>query len=90
MKKYSKKILLLFLLFVAVVQVEARKGLAIVIDPASREAAKPELDAFIAALENKQQYKVYTVIDKGQMPDSIRNTLIKLHSAKKDPIGGVI
>ena len=90
MKKYSKKILLLFLLFVAVVQVEARKGLAIVIDPASREAAKPELDAFITALENKQQYKVYTVIDKWQMPDSIRNTLIKLHSAKKDPIVGVI
>lgn len=90
MKKYSKEILLLLLLFVAVVQVQARQGLAIVIDPASQQAAKPELDAFITALENKQHYKVYTIIDKWQMPDSIRNTLIKLHAAKKDPIVGVI
>ncbi len=90
MKKYSKEIWLLLLLCIAVTQAQAKKGLAIVIDPVSHETVKTELDAFIAALENKQHYKVYTVIDKWQMPDSIRKCLIKLHSAKKDPIEGVI
>ncbi len=90
MKKYNTTILFLLLLFFATVQVNAKKGLAIVIDPVSRETAKAELDAFITALESKQNYKVFTIVDKWQMPDSIRERLMKLHSAKKDPIVGVI
>lgn len=69
---------------------KARRGLAVVIDPVSRQQAAAELQAYIQALEEVQRFKVYTVVDRWGVPDSIRRELIRLHQLKRNPIVGVV
>ncbi|MBQ8711644.1 MAG: HEAT repeat domain-containing protein [Prevotella sp.] len=67
-----------------------RKGFAIVIDPASQREAQTELNAYIQALEEVQNYHVYTVQDRWGVPDSIRAELQRLYRQKPDPIVGAV
>lgn len=41
-----------------------RKGFAVVIDSISYQQAQHELAEYIRALESKQHFKVYTVVDR--------------------------
>ena len=59
-----------------------RKGFAVVIDPTSQREAQKELADYIQALEQLQHYRVYTVVDRWGVPDSIRRELQRLHSMK--------
>lgn len=87
----SFKSLLLLCVFVsAFLCASAKDGIAIVIDPASQSYAQEELKAFAEALEQKQGYQVYMITDRWQVPDSIRAELMRLHSAKRNPIVGAI
>ena len=70
------------------VQTAARNGFAIVIDSVSYQEAQPEVDAYARAIERLHGLKVYTVIDRWQVPDSISATLRHLHEQKSDPIVG--
>jgi hypothetical protein len=68
----------------------ARNGLAIVIDKVSFDKAHRELNEYISALEDKQNFKVYTIVDHWGIPDSIRHQLIQLHHLKKNSIVGAV
>ena len=82
-----KKLLLSVLTCLAfTVQIAARNGFAIVIDSVSYQEARPEVDAYARAIERLHGLKVYTVIDRWQVPDSIRATLKHLHEQKSEPI----
>ena len=60
-----------------------RKGFAVVIDPASSREASAELAEYVKALEDVQGFKVYTVIDRWGVPDSIRAELKKLYMERR-------
>ena len=86
-----KKLLLSILTCLAfTVQIAARNGFAIVIDSVSYQEARPEVDAYARAIERLHGLKVYTVIDRWQVPDSIRATLKHLHEQKSEPIVGTV
>lgn len=68
----------------------AQRGFAIVVDPKSYEEAKEEISQYAAVIETVQKLKVYTVIDRWGIPDSIRTELIRLHSVKTNPIEGAV
>ena len=72
------------------VSVQARDGFAIVIDPKSYNEAKTQVEAYASAVEQLHGMKPYIVIDRWQMPDSIRATLIRMHSQKQDPVIGAV
>lgn len=67
-----------------------RPGLAIVIDPASHREAQTELNAYIQALEERQGYHVYTIVDHWGIPDSIRACLQRLYGQKNDALVGAV
>ena len=67
-----------------------RKGFAVVIDSISYQQAQHELAEYIRALESKQHFKVYTVIDRWGIPDSIRATLKGLHARPHEAIIGTV
>lgn len=60
----------------------ARDGVAVVVDVVSYGKARAELDGYVKALEQKQGYKVYVIVDRWQVPDSIRARLMALHTKK--------
>lgn len=66
------------------------KGFAIVIDPVSLEQARAEVEAYAAALEQVQGFKVYLVEDRWGVPDSIRQCLQQLHAERRAPIVGAV
>jgi len=70
--------------------VAKRDGFAIVIDPASLSQAKAEVEAYAAAIEQAHGLKVYTIVDRWGVPDSIRAELIRLHSQKQEPVIGAV
>lgn len=72
------------------VSVQARDGFAIVIDPKSYNEAKTQVEAYASAVEQLHGMKPYIVIDRWQVPDSIRATLIRMHSQKQDPVIGAV
>ena len=72
------------------VSVQARDGFAIVIDPKSYNEAKTQVEAYASAVEQLHGMKPYIVIDRWQVPDSIRATLISMHSQKQDPVIGAV
>ena len=72
------------------VWVQARDGFAIVIDPKSYNEAKTQVDAYAATVEQLHGLKPYIVIDRWQVPDSIRATLIRMHSQKQNPVIGAV
>lgn len=67
-----------------------RKGFAVVIDSISYQQAQHELAEYIRALESKQHFKVYTVVDRWGVPDSIRATLKGLHARPHEAIIGAV
>lgn len=90
-----KRYILNILVFLATASIPtsylaARRSFAIVIDKKSLSEARPEIDAYISAIEKKQGLKVYTITDIWGIPDSIRTHLHKLFSQKKDPIIGAV
>lgn len=68
----------------------ARDGVAVVVDVVSYGKARAELDGYVKALEQKQGYKVYVIVDRWQVPDSIRARLMALHTQKHDAIVGAV
>lgn len=86
-----KRILfLLCFMAIAMSSLYAQRGFAIVVDPKSYEEAKEEIGQYAAAIEAVHRLKVYTVIDKWGIPDSIRAELIRLHALKRNPIEGAV
>ncbi len=83
--------LFLCLLFVAQMGFAARsaRGFAIVVDSASYAQARVQIDAYASEIE-RGGLKVYTVIDRWGVPDSLRAQLIKLHAQKNAPIEGAV
>lgn len=67
-----------------------QRGFAIVVDPQSYKEARNEIEQYAGAIEKYQHLKVYTVIDKWGVPDSIRTELIKLYRQKNNPIEGAV
>jgi hypothetical protein len=92
MKGYLKFGMLAVLAFIFSVQaVFARRGFAIVVDPISYQKAKAEIMDYGRAIEEINGLKVYYVIDKWSVPDSIRcHQLIRLHFQKSEPIEGAV
>ncbi len=68
----------------------AKDGVAVVVDEVSYGKARTELDGYVKALEQKQGYKVYVVVDRWQVPDSLRARLMELHSQRRDAIVGAV
>ena len=85
-----KKIFLAFIAAASFVSAQARDGFAIVIDQKSYNEAKAQVDAYASAVEQLHGMKSYIVIDRWQVPDSIRATLIRMHSQKQDPVIGAV
>lgn len=86
-----KRITTLFALFLSLAfSAGARDGFAIVVDPASYREAKAQIDAYAAAIEKQDGLKVYTVIDRWGVPDSLRAELYRLYSQKNEPIVGAV
>ena len=83
--------LLLCLLFAAqtLFAAPAARGFAIVVDSVSYVQAKEQIEAYAAEIE-REGLKVYTVIDRWGVPDSLRAQLIALHGAAKAPIEGAV
>lgn len=85
------KFLLSALLFSAVtLQAAARDGFAIIVDRQSYNEARSELQAYADAIEQVNGLKVFTIVDKWGVPDSIRATLIRMHRQKEAPIVGAV
>lgn len=76
--------------FALVAQVQARDGFAIVIDQESYRQAKTEVEAYARCVEQMHNLKVYTVVDRWGIPDSIRGELQRLHALKKEPVIGTV
>ena len=68
----------------------SRDGFAIVIDPESYNQAQAEVDAYAQCVEQLHGLKVFTVIDRWGVPDSIRQELQRLHTQKEWPIVGAV
>ena len=73
-----------------VINMQARDGFAIVIDQKSYNEAKAQVDAYASVVEQLHGMKSYIVIDRWQVPDSIRAALIRMHSQKQDPVIGAV
>ncbi|MBQ7570846.1 MAG: HEAT repeat domain-containing protein [Bacteroidaceae bacterium] len=86
-----KKLLLTILACVGMAaSVEAGDGFAIVIDKDSYGEARAEVDAYAQCVEQLHGLKVFTVVDRWGVPDSIRAELIRLHTQKTNPIVGTV
>lgn len=81
--------MVMMLAFIAV-QIQAKRGFAIVVDPKSYQEAKAEIDAYARAIEEMNGLKVFIVEDRWGVPDSIRAELIRLHRQKESPIEGAV
>ena len=83
--------LLLCLLFAAQTLFAASsvRGFAIVVDSASYAQARTQIEAYAAEIE-RGGLKVYTLIDRWGVPDSLRAQLIALHADRKAPIEGAV
>ena len=84
------KLFFLSLLLLPASSLATSHSFAIIIDRTSLEKAGPEIEAYAKAIEQKQGLKVYTIIDKWQIPDSIRTCLYKLYKQKKESLVGAV
>ena len=69
--------------------VKTKTTFAIVTDSKSYEAAKYEIDAYRASVEN-EGLGTYLLIDDWKTPQPIRKLLIELHANKKAPLEGCV
>lgn len=67
-----------------------KKGFAVVVDSISYREAKTEILDYVRAIEDVQGMRVYTVIDRWGIPDSIREELKRLYAQKDAPIAGCV
>lgn len=67
-----------------------RHGFAIVVDPKSYSEAKSEVDDYAKAIDDVNKLKVYLVVDRWGVPDSIRKELMRLYSLKDEAIVGAV
>lgn len=81
---------LLMVLGIFALQIHARRGFAIVVDPKSYQEAKTEIAAYAQAIEEINGLKVYIVQDRWGVPDSIRCELKRLHQQKESPVEGAV
>ncbi len=83
---------LIFVLLSVIVLVscnkQTHKGIAVVIDTKSYEHIKQQLDDYKQTLED-EGFIVYTLVKDYELPDSLRNDLIKLYNSDK-PIEGAV
>lgn len=85
-----KKLLFIIAIMLSAMQVVARDGFAIVIDPKSHREAQQEVAAYAQAIEQCHGFRVYLVEDRWGVPDSIRQALYRLYTQKQDPIIGAV
>ena len=69
--------------------VKTKTTFAIVVDQKSYDAAKSEIDAYRASVEN-EGLGTYLLIDEWKRPEPIREQLIQLHADKKAPLEGCV
>lgn len=69
--------------------VKSKTTFAIVVDQKSYDAAKAEIDAYRASVEN-EGLGTYLLIDEWKRPEPVRELLIKLHADKKAPLEGCV
>ncbi len=68
--------------------VKAAKGFAIIIDQKSLNEAKNEVEAYAKSIKDVNKMKVYTIVDRWGVPDSIRSCLRSMYYQGK--IQGVV
>ena len=85
-----KKLIFSLLLAATTLSAASRDGFAIVIDPKSYAEAKAEVQAYAAAIEQAHNLRVYTIIDRWDVPDSIRAELQRLNAQKTEPVIGTV
>lgn len=66
-----------------------KQGFAIVIDPKSYAEAKAQVEAYAGEIE-KSGLKVFYVVDRYGVPDSLRRELYRLYRQKDTPIEGAV
>ena len=72
----KRKIAAFFALTLILLQpIKAAKGFAIIIDQKSLNEAKNEIEAYAKAIKDVNKMKVYTIVDRWGVPDSIRACL---------------
>lgn len=67
----------------------SKRGFAIVIDPESYKEAKTQVNAYAGEIE-KTGLKVFYVMDRYGIPDSLRKELQNLYRQKEAPIEGAV
>lgn len=82
--------LALWLTFSCLYASEPSRGFAIIVDKESFKEACKEIRSYAESIEKYQKLKVYTIVDRWGIPDSIRAELIRLHNLKKAPIEGAV
>lgn len=85
-------LLLLVVLVALTIQAFAagpQKGFAIVIDPKSYDEAKAQVESYAKEIE-KTGLKIYYIIDRYGVPDSLRKELQGLYLRKDSPIEGAV
>ena len=68
----------------------ARRGFAIVIDQQSLNEARHEIEHYAKAIEDVNGLKTYIVVDKWNVPDSIRACLEKMYNDKDCRLAGAV
>ncbi len=79
---------LLALTLILLQPVKAAKGFAIIIDQQSFNEAKNEVEAYAKSIKDVNKMKVYTIVDRWGVPDSIRSCLRSMYYQGK--IQGVV
>lgn len=76
----KRKIAAFFALTLILLQpIKAAKGFAIIIDQKSLNEAKNEIEAYAKAIKDVNKMKVYTIVDRWGVPDSIRACLRSMY-----------
>lgn len=88
-----KKILIMSLISISLISMissctDSQTGFAIVVDTESYENAKNEIDAYVDVLES-EGLETHLLIRNYDHPDSLKNELVALYSAK-NPIEGAV
>ena len=76
----KRKIAAFFALTLILLQpIKAAKGFAVIIDQKSLNEAKNEIEAYAKAIKDVNKMKVYTIVDRWGVPDSIRACLRSMY-----------
>ncbi len=84
----KKTATLLVLTLILLQPIKAAKGFAIIIDKKSLDEAKSEVEAYAKSINDVNNMKVYIIVDRWGVPDSIRSCLHSMY--KQGKIQGVV